>query len=102
MKKYLLTFAILSCTMMHTLAQRSVEPMLTTSWHQSTSFNEECPNNTAAGCGAIAVAQILNYYRILTHGFGHVVYEGVDVDFQNSSIIVLVPILIYYGIKEKL
>lgn len=85
MKKILLIIMIAGCATVHSFAQRSVEPMITTSWHQSEPFNAECPNNAAAGCGAIAVAQILNYYKTPTHGFGHVVYDDVDIDFSTRS-----------------
>lgn len=84
-KKFLLITIITSCATVHSLAQPVVNPMITASWHQSEPFNIECPNNAAAGCGAIAVAQILNYYKTPMHGFGHVVYDDVDIDFDARS-----------------
>ncbi|MCH5311740.1 MAG: C10 family peptidase [Prevotella sp.] len=86
MKKYLLLTIFAGCAMMDVSAQQSVEQMVNASWHQSAPFNGECPNNAAAGCGAIAVAQILNYYKMPQHGFGHVTYEGVDIDLDARSI----------------
>lgn len=39
----------------------SVDPMLTTQWHQGTPFNNHTPNNDPAGCVAVATAQIMAY-----------------------------------------
>jgi hypothetical protein len=43
----------------------------------------------AAGCGAIAVGQILNYYKKPAHGFGHVNYttkgNTVDIDYTTRT-----------------
>ena len=87
MKKSLFLTIIAVCVAMaHVSAQHCVEPMVTASWHQTAPFNCKCPNNSLAGCGAIAVAQILNYYKMPMHGFGHVTYEGVDIDFDARSI----------------
>lgn len=48
--------------------------MLTSWWNQKTPFNDSCPENTVAGCGAIAIAQIMNYYNKPSAGFGQVQY----------------------------
>ena len=87
MKKKLSLLAVIGVfgAVLSSQAQTRVEPMLTTSWHQKTPFNNECPSGSAAGCGAIAVAQIMNYYKMPAHGFGHVVYDNVDVDFEARS-----------------
>jgi len=67
-------------------AQNSIDPMVAASWHQSAPFNNECPNGSAAGCGAIAVAQILHYYKMPEHGYGQAKYNNVDVDFESRQI----------------
>ena len=67
------------------MAQYRIEPFVFASWNQTAPFNNECPDGAVAGCGPIAVSMILNYYRILTHGYGHAVYDNVDVDFDNRS-----------------
>jgi hypothetical protein len=85
MKKSLLV-TFLTGVVMNLMAQSSIEPIVTASWHQSEPFNEECPDGAAAGCGAIAVAQILNHYKMPLHGFGRATYENVDVNFDNRSI----------------
>ena len=64
----------------------AITPMVTASWHQKSPFNDECPDVAAAGCGAVAVAQILNYYKKPEHGFGHVTYNSEDVDFEANPI----------------
>ncbi|MDR0894767.1 MAG: C10 family peptidase [Prevotellaceae bacterium] len=46
----------------HTTQQ--VGPLLNTEWHQDTPFNNLCGGNPA-GCGPIAVAQVLQYYQYL-------------------------------------
>lgn len=86
MKKQLLTAMMVGCAAINAEAQESVEPMVTASWHQSAPFNKQCPDGSAAGCGAIAVAQILNYYKMPAHGYGHAAYGNVDVDFDSRSI----------------
>ena len=83
-KRALMTLML--CVSLVTWAQNSMEPMVMASWHQSAPFNNECPNGSAAGCGAIAVAQILNYYKMPTHGYGRATYENVDVDFESRTI----------------
>ena len=42
-------------------AYHTVEPFITTMWHQSSPFSDLTPNNYAAGCVAIAMAQCINY-----------------------------------------
>ncbi len=80
--------------MTQALIQRGITPLVTDSWHQSAPFNNQCPeigsslgrSMAAAGCGAVAVAQILNCYKMPTHGFGRATYENVDVDFDSRTI----------------
>ncbi|MBQ6209449.1 MAG: C10 family peptidase [Prevotella sp.] len=86
MKKLLLTAFLVGLATNFALAQKSINPMMAASWHQSAPFNDECPDGSAAGCGAIAVAQILSKYKMPAHGFGRAKYENVDVDFDNRSI----------------
>ncbi len=75
-----------------------VSQMLKTHWHQKAPYNNYCPPTTnggsdhsAAGCGAIAVAQILNKHRVSNHGYGRSTYENTktgiinDVDFSTMS-----------------
>lgn len=91
MKNKVFLILIACCAMSDAVAQSEIAPMVTASWNQSTPFNDECPNGAVAGCGAIAVAQILNYYKKPAHGFGRATYTlgndvVVDVDFDNQAI----------------
>lgn len=40
-----------------------VGPLINTVWHQGSPFNGLCPPNCAAGCVAIAMAQIMKYHE---------------------------------------
>lgn len=53
---------------------RSVEPMVKACFDQEAPFNNMCPHSSAAGCGPVAVAQILSFYRQPAHGAGTVSY----------------------------
>lgn len=89
-KNILLAVLLAACASVGALAQNEVSPLVSASWHQSSPFNDECPviNGTraASGCGAIAVAQILNCYKEPMQGFGRATYENVDVDFSSQSV----------------
>lgn len=58
-------------------------------YSQTAPYNNSCPDNSAAGCGPVAVAQILTKYKQPTHGYGSVSYQSgankyaVDVEFEN-------------------
>lgn len=41
---------------------KEVGPLLTTAWHQSAPYNDFCDGNPA-GCGPIAAAQVMFYYK---------------------------------------
>lgn len=86
MKKQLLVLSLMACATAQSVAQDSVKPMVTASWKQTSPFNDECPDGAVAGCGAVAVAQIMNYYKMPAHGFGRATYENVDVDFDKRKI----------------
>ncbi|MDD4142649.1 MAG: C10 family peptidase [Bacteroidales bacterium] len=61
----------------------SVEPFVTTLWNQTKYYNNLCPIDSAAltgnfrvraGCVAIAMAQVINYYDYPAHGIGSHTY----------------------------
>ena len=99
MKKKLLIALALSCFFVSAIGQINIGPLMTTSWHQKAPYNLLCPvietdtgvYNSVAGCGAIAVAQILKKYGKPTHGFGHSYYLNnktnsmVDVDYSQLT-----------------
>ncbi|MDE5711825.1 C10 family peptidase [Bacteroides sp.] len=43
--------------------RRRVGPLLSTEWHQNSPFNAQCPNQSKAGCVAIAMAQIMKFHE---------------------------------------
>ncbi|MCD8092969.1 MAG: C10 family peptidase [Bacteroides sp.] len=43
--------------------QGIVGPLINTTWDQENNYNALCPNNSLAGCVAIAMAQIMKYYE---------------------------------------
>lgn len=44
-------------------SRRCVGPLLSTEWHQNSPFNAQCPNQSKAGCVAIAMAQIMKFHE---------------------------------------
>lgn len=78
---------LLSCNMVVTAQE--VAPMLTTKYNQTSPYNNACPDNSAAGCGPVAIAQILTKYKQPAHGYESVSYQSgankyaIDVDFEN-------------------
>ena len=71
------------------VSAQEVAPMLTTKYCQTSPYNNACPDNSAAGCGPVAVAQILTMYKQPAHGYESVSYQSgankyaIDVDFEN-------------------
>lgn len=53
-------------------------PLLSSTWHQDTPYNNDCPvgdgGRTVVGCVATAAAQILNYYQWPPEGIGELTY----------------------------
>lgn len=71
-------------------AQNSNVPYITASWDQSSPYNDLCPmlsngQRAAAGCGAIAIAQVLNYYKLPLTGFGVFNKENESIDLSNIN-----------------
>lgn len=74
-----------------------VKPLIHTKWSQSAPFNNLCPPDTAnhatghavAGCGAIAMAQIMNYWEhpirgIGSHSYNHSTYGTLFANFGET------------------
>lgn len=65
-----------------------VEPLIQTEWSQTAPYNAFCPQKTLAGCVAIAMAQVMNYYRYPTHGKGKLSYvwnkQKLSADFAST------------------
>ncbi|WP_207154212.1 C10 family peptidase [Prevotella herbatica] len=63
---YLIIFLLLATIHIHA---QDVAPMIQTNWGQGNPYNSLCPldcagNRTLAGCGPVAMAQVLNYLGI--------------------------------------
>lgn len=71
------------------VSAQEVAPMLTTKYSQTAPYNNSCPDNSAAGCGPVAIAQILTKYKQPAHGYESISYQSgakkyaVHVDFEN-------------------
>lgn len=68
-----------------------IPPMISARWSQGDPYNKFCPiysgnERALTGCGATAIAQILNYYKMPNIGFGYAKYDKVDVDFSSLRI----------------
>ena len=76
---------------------RSIEPMLTSTWNQGKYYNTLCPADDGgpdgkcyAGCVAAAMGQLMFYYRWPETGSGsysyiHPTYGELSVDYENTS-----------------
>lgn len=90
MSKFLLVFIFCSFYFLKSLSQ-TVEPLVLAKYHQNAPFNLMCPDNSAAGCGPVGIAQILSFYKLPLHGYGSVSYTSgkpevsVNVDFENTT-----------------
>ena len=75
---------------------KAVEPLLTEMWEQGCLYNSLCPEmgkvpcgHAEAGCVAVAMGQIMHYWRYPTTGWGSHSYSNMGVtlsaDFGNTS-----------------
>ncbi len=75
---------------------KSVEPLLTDKWHQGCLYNSLCPafedapcGHAEVGCVAMAMAQIIHYWRYPNTGWGSHSYSNAGVtlsaDFGNTT-----------------
>lgn len=77
----------------------SVEPLITTKWGQEAPFNNDCPMSggvrCVAGCVAIGMAQIINYWKPLPDSYDYdnmldVYNKGAYTDAQAAAVAKLV------------
>lgn len=66
-------------------------PLIHAHWHQNSPFNDLCPltsdgKHAAAGCGAVAVGQVLQFYQAPAQGFGSITYGGNTIDLSTFTI----------------
>ena len=74
---------------------KSVAPLLTTKWHQGCRYNSLCPAMTGpcdraeAGCVAVAMGQIMHYWKYPAMGFGTHSYSNqgitLSADFGSTT-----------------
>lgn len=74
----------------------AVSPLLTTTWGQYGPYNLFCPfdsvhgNRSVSGCVAVAIAQVMNYYRWPLQGVGSHSYatstHGIPVSFDFAAV----------------
>lgn len=79
------------------LLEKSVEPLITTTWDQGTYYNEMCPADPAGpgghcytGCVATTLGQVVNYFRWPETGLGSYTYScppygDLTADFGNTT-----------------
>ena len=75
---------------------KAVEPLITSHWHQGCLYNSLCPpiesqpcGHAEVGCVAVAMAQIINYWKFPSRGRGYHAYYSVHgtlaADFENTT-----------------
>ncbi len=68
---------------------REVSALLQTQWGQGSPYNTACPTNTLVGCVAVAMGQVMKYWKYPEHGIGtySYTYNGhtVSADFENTT-----------------
>ena len=112
------------------LPKSVVPPLIQTQWHQSNPYNSacpkvdknkctetdksKCPENCAAGCVAIAMAQILNYFQYPKVGEGQVTYNtrtrntqehanfGATTYFKDQTLLDVATLVYHCGVSVKM
>lgn len=93
MKKTLLSVFLCAFVSTSTHSQ-SIGPLVTAEYDQTAPYNGSCPGNSAAGCGPIAIAQILTHYKAPDGAVGTASYryagetvevslDGIGFDWDN-------------------
>lgn len=66
-----------------TAARKAIDPLLTTTWNQSTPYNNKCPlynsSHMPTGCVATAMAQVMKYHNWPDTGVGNRSYGNMGV-----------------------
>lgn len=82
MKKRTLILVLSLISYFSVIAQNTF--LLGTKWDQETPFNYMCPvingTHTVTGCGATALAQILNFYKQPAHGYKEITYKAANIE----------------------
>ena len=64
------TSIIISMLCLALASRAQVEPLIHTTWSQTSPYNDQCPDNMLAGCVAIAMAQVMHFHKYPQHGQG--------------------------------
>ena len=68
---------------------QTVDPIILSQWGQGSPYNALCPPNTPVGCVAVAMGQVMRYWRHPEHGIGShsYTYNGIthNVDFSSAT-----------------
>ncbi|MCL1946752.1 MAG: C10 family peptidase, partial [Chitinivibrionia bacterium] len=63
-------------------------PLVSAKWNQSPYYNDSCPSKSVVGCVAVAMGQIMNYWKYPLKGNGYYSYKSnygtLSVDFQSA------------------
>lgn len=69
--------------------EQTVDPLVTAQWGQSSPYNAYCPTNTIVGCVAVAMGQVMHYWKYPEHGTGSYSYtsnaHSHNVDFSAAT-----------------
>ncbi len=68
---------------------QTVDPIITAKWGQGSPYNALCPPNTPVGCVAVAMGQVMHYWKYPEHGTGShsYTYNGIthNIDFSSAT-----------------
>lgn len=68
---------------------QTVDPLINAHWGQGSPYNASCPSNTLVGCVAVAMGQVMHYWKYPEHGTGShsYTYNGIThtVDFSAAT-----------------
>lgn len=67
---------------------RAVQPLVTAKWGQGSPYNALCPEHLGVGCVAVAMGQIMHYWKHPVQGTGSHAYNdgthSLSADFENT------------------
>lgn len=67
----------------------AVQPLVTAKWGQGSPYNALCPDGLRVGCVAVAMGQIMHYWKHPVHGTGSHSYSdgthSLSADFENTT-----------------
>lgn len=71
-------------------SERSVNPLVQTTWNQSPYYNAQCPGGSVTGCVATAMAQIMKFWNYPAtgsgfHQYNHPQYGTLSANFGATS-----------------